>query len=272
MKYQFDTEGHLHSLDGKPLVGTSTVVGVLSKPLTWWAAGLAVAELGWIKKADPRKAAQKEIVANDLQRSASAARMLKEFRDMTVPEYVKLLDKAYRAHADTLTKSADKGTDMHAELEKYVKLMLADQDGVPKLMNGYEHKAVELFAQWAVENVNRFIVSEGHCYSEELWTGGIADLLLEDKQGRLAIMDFKSSKEAYLSQFFQIAGYDIEITENGLFDEAGNLIHKPERSIDYYAVFPFGMEKPAPQFHFDTASAKTGFKAATVLYKLINQN
>lgn len=37
-------------------------------------------------------------------------------------------------------------------------------------------------------------------------------------------MDFKSSKEAYLSQFFQIEGYDIAISENGIFDADGKHI------------------------------------------------
>ena len=41
-------------------------------------------------------------------------------------KYLALLDSAYRAHADVLTKSADKGTDMHAELEYYVERIIAD--------------------------------------------------------------------------------------------------------------------------------------------------
>ena len=38
-RYKFDAKEHLHSLDSKPLVGTSTVMGIVAKPLTWWAAG-----------------------------------------------------------------------------------------------------------------------------------------------------------------------------------------------------------------------------------------
>lgn len=273
MNYKFlDSKGeHLHVLDDKPLIGTSTVVGVLSKPLTWWASGLACTELGWVKKADPRKATEEEITTNLLERSSKAAAMLQTYEKMTAPEYLALLDKAYAAHANSLKKSATKGTDMHEELEKYVKLMIADQGGVPHLMNGYEHKAVEIFAKWATEKVKRFIVSEGHCFSERLWTGGIVDCVFEDKQGLIGIMDFKSSKEAYLSQFIQTGGYDIEISENGVFDKEGKLIYKLERPIDYYSIFPFGMENPEPQFNFDVEAVKKGFEAAVVLYKLINK-
>jgi hypothetical protein len=270
-QYRFDEANHIHTLDGKPLMGTSTVVGVIAKPLTWWASGLAVSELGWAKKLDPRKATKEQVKANVSDRFLKANRMLLDLKEMRTDEYLALLDKAYRAHADVLTKSADKGTDMHAELEKYVKRCIENETLVLEGTNSH-HAQVKLFAEWAVANVKRFLVSEGHCYSEKLWTGGISDLLFEDKEGRVGIMDFKSSKEAYLSQFMQIAGYDIAISENGLFDENGTLIYKPDRSIGFYAVFPFGMEKSAPQFHYDTEGAKRGFEAASLIHKLINNN
>src|ERR1700691_4018829 len=120
--YRFINEKreHLHTLDGKPLVGTSTVTKVIAKPLTWWASGLAVGQLGWVKKLDPRDATAEEIEANSKLRMSMAIDQLDAYKTMFAPDYIKLLDKAYRAHADSLDKSADKGTDMHAELEGYV--------------------------------------------------------------------------------------------------------------------------------------------------------
>lgn len=264
-RYSFIEADHIHTLDGKPLIGTSTALSVLAKPLTWWASGLAVAELGWT----PINGKDKKAIPFE-QRLPTASERFNEIKNLSPEEYLKLLDKAYRAHSTNLKKTATAGTDMHAELEKYVKRMITDQAGKPIPMNGYEHKAVELFADWAVKNVEQFLVSEAHCYSEELWTGGIVDLIYEDTQGRLIIMDFKSSKDAYLSQFFQDAGYDIAISENGALDKDGNLILKLERSADGYAVFPFGMENPEPQFHFDTEGAKKGFKASVCLHRLLN--
>ncbi|MGH7782252.1 MAG: hypothetical protein ACREO5_00180, partial [Candidatus Binatia bacterium] len=243
-------------------------------PLTWWASGLACGRLGWVKKIDARKATPEELAMNKTERFRAAQDMLTKITRMEPEEYVSLLDSAYRAHAEKLETAADQGTDMHAELEKYVTICLKNHQGKPFHPQAEVLPQVEIFARWSVENVERFIVSEGHCFSEDLWTGGISDLLFEDKKGRLAIMDFKSSKEAYLSQFFQIAGYDIAISENGLFTDNGEPLFKmePERSIAYYAVFPFGMENPAPQFHFDTFGARMGFRAAVTLYKLINNN
>jgi hypothetical protein len=54
----------------------------------------------------------------------------------------------------------------------------------------------------------------------------------------MVIIDFKSSKEAYVSQFIQIGGYDIAASENGIFDAQGNFLLKLERPIDGYIVFP----------------------------------
>jgi hypothetical protein len=270
-KYRFDSENHVHLLNDKPLMGTSTVVGVIAKPLTWWASGLAVEEMGWQKKLDPRKFTSDEVKLNEGQRKLKAAVALREIKALTGDEYLAKLDKAYRAHKDKLDTSADKGTGMHAELEMYVKTCIRTNVGIPV------HAAsigtpLGVFSEWAVENVKRFLVSEGHCYSEKLWVGGITDCIAELKDGRLVIIDFKSSKEAFVSQFVQVAGYHTEVMENGILDADGKFILKLEREIDGYVVFPFGAEKVEPQFQFDTASFKQGFRAAAVLHKLINAN
>ena len=271
-RYKFIESEHLHTLDGKTLIGTSTALKVLAKPLTWWASGLTVAQLGWIKELKPYdkpKPTTDLIEANKRQRIAAATSALANIRALTPDQYLALLDKAYKAHSVKLKKSAGDGTDLHAELEEYVKDCIR-HDGLPLEQIVTGSQAVKTFALWALTNVNRFLVSEAHCYSERLWTGGIVDLLYEDVNGRLIIMDFKSSKDAYLSQFFQDAGYDIEISENGVLDKDGNLLLKLERSVDGYAVFPFGMDQPEPQFHFDTAGAREGFEAAVKLHKLLN--
>ncbi len=262
-RYRFlDSKGeHLHTLDGKPLIGTSTALKVLAKPLTWWASGLAVAELGWLNAKLHAPEARLENVKKHLEK----------IKAMEPEEFVKLLDTAYAAHSKTLGKAAKDGTDMHAELEKYVRWCIAEFNGAPEPYSQGNHVAVEIFATWAAEHVSRFIASEVHCYSEELWTGGIVDLVFEDKEGRTAIMDFKSAKDAYQEHFFQCAGYDIEISENGVLDADGNELFRLEQPISYYAVFPFGKSNPEPMLNFDTESCKKAFRAAVELHKIINQ-
>jgi hypothetical protein len=265
MGYRFDSEHHLHTLDGIPLMGTSTVVGVISKPLSWWASGLAVKEFGWT----PVNSKDKKKIPTEQRLPAAAARFA-EIKQLSDEEYLKLLDKAYRAHHENLDKTAEVGTDRHEQLEKYVRNVLEYFDGEPVEVD--DTPAVSLFSKWASEHVSRFLISESHCYSRRLWTGGIVDLLFLDKHNKLVIMDFKSSRQAYLSQFFQIAGYDIAIQENGVFDSDGNLIYECEQPIDYYAVLPFGMTNPEPQFYHAVDVAKKAFEASVVLHKIISKN
>lgn len=133
MTYSFDKEHHIHLLDNKPLYGTTTVLSVLAKPLTWWASGLAVKELSGIE--DPsvftriknKKASAKEVL--DLHQQI--AKWFDIHREDTVDDYIVLLDKAYRAHSVKLDTTAQAGTDLHAELERFVKFCM--EVGIPAL-------------------------------------------------------------------------------------------------------------------------------------------
>lgn len=263
-RYKFIDEGrqHLHTLDGRPLIGTSTAVQVLSKPLTWWAAELAAIECLEAGECIPT------IREEYLAAAAKFGPDKKKAIDALQKKYP-IFKKARFAHYDKKNDAADTGIDMHAELEKYVKTSIAE-GGVSAPAATEMHGAVFTFALWAFQNVKRFIASEGHCYSESLWVGGITDLFFEDKEDRLGIMDFKSSKDAYLSQFIQCAGYDIQIAENGILDADGNLLMKPDRPADFYAVFPFGAENPEPKFRFDTETLRRAFESTVTLHKIVN--
>lgn len=262
MTYRFIDEGkkHLHTLDGKPLLGTSTVVGVLAKPLTWWASGMAVSLFGWLNpKLHPPESVK-----------SRAREVFEQIKELDLDGYISLLKKAYGAHAEKMDISAEAGTDMHSLLEDYVNLCLDTNSGRPVVLNGQEDDKVTLFANWASENVEEFLYSEAHVYSEKMWTGGITDLVFVMKDGKTLIGDFKSSKEAYLSQFIQIAGYDLQQEENGILTNDGEKLSDPLK-IDGYVVFPFGGKEFVPAFRYNTDELKEGFKSACVLYKLSNQ-
>lgn len=280
-KYKFDNsidnqtgkQKHLHTLNGQPLYGNTSVLNVISKPLTWWASGLAVAELGWQKELNAwskPKPTKEDIERNKIERLAKAEIGLQTISKLNSEDYLKLLDKAYKAHSVKLDRSADAGIDMHEALELYSNYCIENNNGIPMLFQKYKFIQVEIFAKWAEKNVKRFIAVEGYCYSEKLWTGGIFDCLYEDSEGKFVMLDFKSSKEAYLSHFIQDAALDIEVSENGILDTEGNLIYQLEKPISYYAVLPFGAENPEPQFYYDLVGAKKGFEAALTLHKLMS--
>lgn len=263
--YRYDDEAHIHLLDGQPLIGTSSMASVLAKPgLTWWASSLAVEKFGWTHPGNSKDGwVPKE------KRIKQALIIREDIENMTDEEYLKLLDEAYRAHTTKLHASADVGIDMHALMERYVKACLTRNDGTP--INGKtEDPKLKLFVEWATKHVKRFLWSEVNCYSKELWLGGISDCGFEDNDGKLAILDFKSSKEAYLSQFWQCIGYAIQLEENGGFLPTGEKVLTLARPIDYVAVLPFGMEVPEVKYNYDMEGGKDAVKAMLTLYRKLH--
>lgn len=276
--YKFDNsldakgkEKHLHTLDGIPLHGTSTVLKVLDKPgLTWWASSLACQSLGWTHPKDGKKKRPLD------ERLEILEPRWEELRHLTPEEFLYELDKAYKAHSVKLDDSAQAGTDMHAELEFYVKTCITENDGKPVLVGGSNFKEAfkptKLFADWAFENVEEFIASEAHCFSRQLWTGGILDLIYRDYNGNLNLLDFKSSKEAYDSHFLQNAGYHIALEENGIVNSEGKFIRGiHDDDLVGYAVFPFGMAEPQPFFRYDTAELREAFGHCVALYGFLKE-
>lgn len=263
-RYQFDKKNHLHLLDGQPLTGTSSVSSVIAKPLTWYASGLAVKEFGCpdpkvLTKIKNRKVTSEE--RDELRKSLFSK--LEEIKKMTPDDYLKLIDRAYRAHDTNLRNKAEEGTDLHAELERFVR---DEMNGEMRLPEAY-HERIRGFVSWARANVKKWLWSEAHCYSEKHWLGGISDAGYIGNNGEVILMDFKSSREAYLTQFWQCAGYDIQISENGLLTPNGDQISEPITGFNRYAIVPFGMERPTPQFFEDIAGAKEAFLAEVLLYR-----
>ena len=256
MIYKFDNEEHLHLLDGKALTGTSSVGNVLAKNLTWWAAELSAIECLEVGEQIPTIRAEYE--------EACASGDKKKAIDALQKKYP-LFKKARFAHFAKKNDSAKKGTDLHAQLENWVKWKM----GKCKL-ELYDPK-IEPFIKWANENVKEFIASEANCYSERLWVGGIVDCVARMNDGKLAIVDFKSAKAAYTGHFIQCAGYALQLEENGLFNETGTANKKLEGKIEKLIVVPFGAPEIVPEVREFLAvdEFKKGFEQATFLYRLI---
>lgn len=270
-KYLDENKEHMHTLDGKPLYGTSTVLKIINKPLAWWAAGMALTPFGWMNPGKKNAAGRVVGKFSQEELEAHAASYHNTIKDMPLSMYVGLLQDAYRAHDSAKVSAGTKGTDRHEILEAYVKHCIATHDGVPtKLTKGIidEIDSIMPFVNWAVDNIKRFLWSEVNCYSEVLWTGGIADVGWLDHQDRVVAGDFKSSKEAYFEQFLQIGGYDIALTENGGLDKDGNKKFNLTAPIQAYCIIPFGAPTLTPNLQYDVESFKEGFKSALTLHKL----
>lgn len=251
--YTFDDKEHLHLLDGKPLTGTSSVGDVLAKNLTWWAAELAAIEC--------LEAGEKiETIREEYEQAIKSGDKKKAIDALQVK--YPIFKKARFAHHDKKNKTAEEGTDLHAELEHFVKAEMGHRKH-----KDYPDK-IKPFIEWSRANVRQYHASEAHCYDDELWVGGITDAVPELNDGRLAVMDFKSAKEAYITHFIQTAGYAIQIDKNGLFSEDGQHSKKLEKPIDALIVVPFG-GKALPEIKNNIQDFKDGFRHAVGLYRLM---
>jgi len=269
-KYIDEKGEHLHTLDGQPLYGTSSVSKVIPPPLAYWAAGLAVGEFGVpdakvLTKWKNKKATPEELDA--LMKSCGARH--EEIKGMDIDSYLQLMQKAYTAHAGTLKSKAKEGTDLHAELEGYVKNTMLCQASGMKDTTVYEPR-IQPFIDWASKNIKRFIWSESYCFSRVYWLGGISDVGAETNDGKYIIIDFKSAKDAYKTSFWQCVGYAIQIEENGWMTKDGEVLGTLDRPIDYVCVVPFGAEKVEPKFYYNMEVGKQMFLHMFELYKDLN--
>lgn len=252
-RYSFDKSEHCHKLDLSPLIGTSTAVGVIGKGgLTYWASGQACEVLGW---KNPKKHTPEEC-----KEAAQLAYV--GIVNGTPKEFHALLNKAYKAHATKLKDSAGDGIDMHALLEDFVKCRIAGQEPM------FIDPIIKPFVEWSDKNVKRFLFSELHCYSETLWTGGITDVGYEALNGDYVLGDFKSSKEAYFSQWVQVGGYHAQIEENGGFTHNGDKVFALNgKPFKYHAIFAAGAGLDKPFFNYEIGRTKRAFTHAVELYK-----
>lgn len=254
-KYQFSKEEHLHLLNGKPLTGTSSVVNVLAKPLTWWSAELAAVEC--LEKGEKIETIRQEY------EEAVVSGNKKQAIDKLQKKYP-LFKKARFAHYDNLKKTAKKGTDLHELLERFVKSEMNKGTTITE----EEEKLISPYIEWSRKNVKQYLASEAHCYDEELWVGGVTDAVAELNDGRIAVIDFKSSREAYPTHFIQASGYSIQINKNGLFSDTG-INKKLEKPIDTLIIVPFGAKELAPVIKTNLGDYQAGFRHAVGLYRLL---
>ena len=250
--YQFDSAHHIHLLDGKPLIGTTTALYILDKPgLVWWGSSLACAEFGWV---NPKKASVKEF-------EEASKNKLAEIKQMDNEQYLRLLNTAYRAHSVKKTESAEKGISLHEQIENYIKCKVSGTE--PLLIDD----SIKPFVEWSEKNVSRFLFSELHCYSEVLWAGGIIDFCYIDKQGRNVLGDIKSSEKPYYSHWLQLGAYTTQLSENGGYTPEGKRVFTLDKPIAYHAVFCERGGLGKPFFNFEMDGVRKAFAYCINLYK-----
>lgn len=280
-RYLYIDEGrtHLHTLDGKPLIGTSTIakesINKGDGLMQWFGDHAALCALG--KPMPEGLLAEYEEVQkiNDWKEKSNAMKAL----DKKYPDFAEARKAAIRQRDG----SAAKGTARHGVLESYVEHCI-DKGGAPVKA---EAESIQMFIDWSLENVDQFYFTEGHCFSEKLWIGGISDIGLKIKDdkgvlyeeegvktfrtGQRLVGDHKSSKSAFFDQFIQCALYDIELAENGILEANGGKLGDWELA-DGYVVFPFRSQPFTPEFRWNVGDFRSVSEGVVKTYKLKEYN
>lgn len=203
-QFKFDSKKHIYTLDGKPLNGVTTVLGVVDKPwLTPWALNISLAYITKnLKKLD------------DLDRVLSEAKK----------EPFKRRDLA-----------GDIGTKFHKWVEEYIK------NGASTISKDIK-PMVDNFLLWVTTNDVKFLQSEKRMYSEKYWIAGTADFTCMIK-GKKYVGDLKTGKGIYdRIPFFQTAGYRLMLEEMGEKNYHGSVIIRCGKIGDFEDKYSFDYE------------------------------
>src|SRR6202034_4217965 len=104
-EFKFDAKKHAYFLNGKPMLGCTSVLGVIAKPaLVPWAAKMATE---YIKEHAP------------------FVKATPNYYEVDEPT----LEEAKNAHRKRKEDAADRGTDLHALVEEYVLECIERNDG-----------------------------------------------------------------------------------------------------------------------------------------------
>jgi len=268
MEYRYTDERgkHLHSFNGKPLIGCTQVTGVVNKVLTWWASGMALSEIGWKplnRDEDGNELSDPTALANRKEECIRYARECYELvKQLSFDEYFALLQKCYRAHSVRLKKAGKKGTDAHELCEIWIKSVIAGREVTPD-------PQIEKFAMWCRKNVRRFLYSEVYMFSQKMWTGGISDFGYEDMNGNYGVADIKNRNKFYPTDLFQCGGYDEMLTENMAgFNASGERVFELDKPFKFHAGFPL-VNFTEPTISFNVHENRETFKHLLAVYKAI---
>jgi len=186
--------------DGTVLTGVTSYLGILAKPslLKWYASEERKGILNAVDES------YKYVL--DTMDGADAPS-----REITLPKgpFAEL----------KRDNAADLGTVVHARVEGFLRGDMLEPDGIPDDIYDASEYAYLRFVNWWISNQFTIVESEKKmicedfdmCYNFDLRYGGTADIIARDQNGRLTLIDLKTSNKSrfwpYPEIFAQVAAY-----------------------------------------------------------------
>lgn len=229
----FNEARHLYTLDGKPITGVTTILGVIAKPaLINWAANMAV---DYIQNSYPYALNNKGKINEEV--------------------FENQLKEARKAHTQRKGEAANIGTLVHKWIEKWI----ANHD-MPLPEDEAQKKMCQNFIDWTKEKQVEFLASEQQVYSESFWFCGTFDFLAKIN-GRTYLGDIKTSSGIYDEMFAQCSGY--QICYNEMY---------PDVKIDGHVIVNLKKDgKMQTKYSFDYAGFRKMFLGALAIYRQQNE-
>lgn len=252
-KYEFHEKlgrsKHVHTLNGQPMFGTTTVLGIIAKPqLVQWAANLSAA------------AAFKIGTIPGLSELLDTFEKIDYEATQVIDKLFPMFKKARLAHREKAEKAADWGKIVHKAIQDWIASGIIPQQvefGDSKYEVTADHlAAINHFISWANNKNAKFLFSEKGIYSKEWWVGGIVDIICEI-DGKIYVVDIKTSSDIYEENFLQTAAYAKMAVERGLIEHVHGMI--------ILNLKKDGTFKEDTRYHVDE-NIKC-FEAALTLYK-----
>ena len=249
--YSFDSKRHIHTLDGKPLTGVTTVLGIISKGdgLIQWSANMA-----------------SEYIKENLR-----IKQLNGDDFFTINEslFYKIIEESKKAWVKKRNTAGTQGTDIHAIVEDIITDAIKNHNGYI-LETKTNIKQIQYFVDWARNNKVKFLESEKNVWSKELWIGGIVDFVCEIN-GEVFVGDIKTAKSIYPINFWQCSAYHYCLTEMGLYDniKGYKIIRLGKDELDVNGnIIKEGTFEVGENYSYDDNIE--GFKSALTVYRKLN--
>ena len=243
-KYTFDETRHKHYISGKEVTGTTTICGVIDKPaLMPWAVKVSMEKLMKLGELTEENINEAKKAPTEFKHTAGRFGTVVH----AVAEHFNKTGVVLPCNSQELPKETQELAQTFTEKE---------------LKKG--DKLISQYVAWFNKVGAKVLYVEQNVFSETYHVGGIFDLVLEI-DGKIYLTDFKTSSGVYPSQFIQMGGYDIQLSEMmerdyvQEFDIAGYIvIHLPRK----------GSMKPYTKTNTD--QYKKAFRACIYIYRLIN--
>lgn len=207
---RFYPNGHRYRLDGKPIPGVTTMLGKgLPKPaLPRWAAKVCG-----------------EYVADNLDTLAA------------LPDRESVIATVKQSPWTQRDQAAVRGTDVHAIAEA---VLHGREVEVPPHLEGHVDGYVRFLDEWQPEP----LLTERPVASRHWWYAGTFDAIVKLRDGRVLMVDNKTSKGVYGETALQLAAYagaefyvDDQETEQPIPDTDGlAVVHITATGTDLYPV------------------------------------